>query len=217
LSLDEIQEIIDDFGSAAARATAAGVDTIEVHSAHGYLLHNFLSPITNRRTDKYGGSLENRARLLLEIVAKVRAVFPAEKPIFVRVSASDLVENVVDGPSWDLQQTIQLAKWLHEAGVDVIDVSSGGNTAQQVLKTFPGYQVPFAEKIKQAVPGLTVMAVGLMLTGKQDEEVLQTEKADLIAVGRAFMRHPNYVGNAARDLNVKVKFSMQYNYGSTFV
>ncbi|KAF9969173.1 hypothetical protein BGZ65_012196, partial [Modicella reniformis] len=118
LSLEEIQEVIDAFGSAAARAARAGMDTVEIHGAHGYLIHNFLSPLTNHRTDQYGGSLENRARLLIEIVQSIRANFPAEKPIFLRVSASDLVEDVIDGPSWEIEQTIQIARWVKKAGVD---------------------------------------------------------------------------------------------------
>ncbi|KAF8912469.1 hypothetical protein BGZ58_005795, partial [Dissophora ornata] len=179
LSLEEIQEVIDAFGAAAARAARAGMDTVEIHGAHGYLIHNFLSPLTNHRTDKYGGSLENRARFLLEVVASVRANFPAEKPIFLRVSASDLVEDVVDGPSWEIEQTIQIAQWVRDAGVDVLHVSSGGNTALQQIKAGLGYQVPFAERIKKAVPGLHIIAVGIILDGKQAEEVLENEKADL--------------------------------------
>ncbi|KAI8350669.1 hypothetical protein B0O80DRAFT_478715 [Mortierella sp. GBAus27b] len=215
LSLEEIQDVIDAFGAAAARAARARMDTVEIHGAHGYLIHNFLSPITNHRTDHYGGSLENRARFLIEVVRAVRANFPAEKPIFLRVSASDLVEEVVDGPSWDIEQTIQIAQWVKEAGVDVIHVSSGGNTAQQKIDVKPGYQVPFAERVKKAVPGLHVVAVGVILGGEQAEEVLQTEKADLVAAGRGFLRHPSFALNAARDLNVKAVYSQQYSRGRT--
>ncbi|KAI8350665.1 hypothetical protein B0O80DRAFT_388897 [Mortierella sp. GBAus27b] len=217
LSLEEIQDVIDAFGAAAARAARAGMDTVEIHGAHGYLIHNFLSPITNHRTDHYGGSLENRARFLIEVVRAVRANFPAEKPIFLRVSASDLVEEVVDGPSWDIEQTIQIAQWVKEAGVDVIHVSSGGNTAQQKIDVKPGYQVPFAERVKKAVPGLHVVAVGVILDGEQAEEVLQTEKADLVAAGRGFLRHPSFALNAARDLNVKAVYSQQYSRGRTII
>jgi 2,4-dienoyl-CoA reductase-like NADH-dependent reductase (Old Yellow Enzyme family) len=215
LSLEEIQEVVAAFGAAAARAARAGVDTIEIHGAHGYLIHNFLSPVTNHRTDQYGGSLENRARFLLEVVRVVRANFPAEKPIFLRVSATDYVEGVIDGPSWEIEQTIQIAKWVKEAGVDVLHVSSGGNTAQQKIVPQPGYQVPFAERVKKAVPGLFVVAVGVILDGHQAEEVLEQEKADLIGVGRGFLRHPNFALNAARDLNVKAAFSQQYSRGRT--
>ncbi|KAF9363269.1 hypothetical protein BGX34_004520 [Mortierella sp. NVP85] len=215
LSLEEIQEVVEAFGAAAARAARAGMDTVEIHGAHGYLIHNFLSPLTNHRTDQYGGSLENRARFLLEVVRAVRANFPAEKPIFLRVSATDCVEDVVDGPSWEIEQTIQIAQWVKEAGVDVLHVSSGGNTAQQKIVAKPGYQVPFAERVKKAVPGLFVVAVGVILDGHQAEEVLEQEKADLIGIGRGFLRHPNFALNAARDLNVKAGFSQQYSRGRT--
>ncbi|KAG9061291.1 hypothetical protein KI688_007629 [Linnemannia hyalina] len=216
LSLAEIQQVIDAFGAAAARASRAGMDTVEIHGAHGYLIHNFLSPLTNQRTDHYGGSLENRARFLLEVVKAVRANFPAEKPIFLRISASDLVEEV-EGieDSWEIEQTIQIAKWVRDAGVDVLHVSSGGNTSQQKILTSPGYQVPFAEQIKRAVPGLAVVAVGIILDGPQAEEVLKSEKADLVAAGRTFLRHPNFALNAARELNVKAAFSQQYSRGRT--
>ncbi|KAK3813247.1 MAG: NADH:flavin oxidoreductase/NADH oxidase [Benniella sp.] len=213
LSVEEIHETVKAFGAAAARAAKAGLDMVEIHGAHGYLLHNFLSPITNQRTDQYGGSLENRARILLEIIKEVRENFPKEKPISLRVSASDLVEDVVDGPSWDIEQTVQIAKWAKEAGVDVFHVSSGGNVAQQRIKAFPGYQVPFAERVKKEVPGLLVAAVGIITGGQQAEEVLKQEKADLVAVARGFLRDPHFVLNAAKELNVKAKFSQQYERG----
>lgn len=215
ISIEEIQETIQAFGAAAARAARAGMDTVEIHGAHGYLIHNFLSPLTNHRTDKYGGSLENRARFLLEVIEVVRANFPAEKPIFLRLSASDLVEEIVDGPSWDIEQTIQVAQWVRDAGVDVLDVSSGGNTAQQKIAAGPGYQVPFAERIKKAVPGLAIIAVGIILDGKQAEDILEQEKADLVAAGRTFLRHPSFALNASRELNVKAAFSQQYSRGRT--
>jgi 2,4-dienoyl-CoA reductase-like NADH-dependent reductase (Old Yellow Enzyme family) len=213
LSVEEINGIVRAFGAAAVRAAKAGLDTVEIHGAHGYLLHNFLSPISNQRTDEYGGSLENRARILLEVIKEVRKNFPKEKPIFLRVSASDLVEGVVEGPSWDINQTVQIAKWVKEAGVDVFHVSSGGNVPQQQIKAFPGYQVPFAERVKKEVPGLLVAAVGIITGGEQAEEVLQQEKADLIAVARGFLRDPHFVLNAAKELNVKAKFSQQYERG----
>jgi len=218
VSVEEIQEIIQAFGSATARAAKAGMDTVEIHGAHGYLIHSFLSPLTNKRTDKYGGSLENRARFLMEVVRAVRDNFPAEKPIFLRVSASDLVENVKqleNEPSWELQQTIQIAQWVRDAGVDVLHVSSGGNTALQSIKAGPSYQVPFAEQIKKAVPGLHIVAVGIITHGVQAEEILVAEKADLVAAGRGFLRHPNFALNAARELNVKAAFSQQYSRGRT--
>ncbi|KAF9174043.1 hypothetical protein BGX21_001960 [Mortierella sp. AD011] len=213
LSVEEIHHVIKAFGAAAVRATKAGLDTVEIHGAHGYLIHNFLSPVTNKRTDSYGGSLENRARFLLEVIKEVRENFPKEKPIFLRVSASDLVEDVIDGPSWDIEQTVQVAKWAKDAGVDVFHVSSGGNVAQQKINAFPGYQVPFAERVKKEVPGLYVAAVGIITGGQQAEDVLAQEKADLIAVARGFLRDPNFVLNAAKELNVKAKYSQQYERG----
>ncbi|KAF9998881.1 hypothetical protein BGZ80_003147 [Entomortierella chlamydospora] len=213
LSVEEIQETVKAFGAAATRAAKAGLDTVEIHGAHGYLIHQFLSPISNHRTDQYGGSLENRARFLLEVVREVRANFPAEKPIFLRVSATDCVEHL-DESSWDIEQTIQIAKWVKEAGVDVFHVSSGGNTPKQVVEYAPNYQVPFAERVKKEVPGLYVVAVGVITSGKQANEILEEERADLVAIGRGFLRYPNFVTNAAKELNVRVKYSQQYEAGS---
>ncbi|KAG0046727.1 hypothetical protein BGZ83_008097 [Gryganskiella cystojenkinii] len=213
LSVEEIDRIVKDFGRAAARADKAGADTVELHGAHGYLIHQFLSPVSNHRTDRYGGSPENRARFLLEVVQSVRENFSAEKPIMLRVSATDFIEHLTDKPSWDLDQTVQIAKWVRDAGVDIFHVSSGGNTAEQKIKVSPGYQVPFAERVKREVPGLVVIAVGLIREGKQADEVLEQERADLVAIGRGFLRHPNFVINAAESLNVKTKFSQQYERG----
>ncbi|KAF9547414.1 hypothetical protein EC957_008423 [Mortierella hygrophila] len=209
LTVEEIQDIVKAFGAAAVRANNAGMDTVEIHGAHGYLIHSFLSPVSNKRTDHYGGSLENRARFLLEVIKEVRANFPAEKPIILRVSATDYVQHL-DGPSWEIEQTVQIAKWVKDAGVDVFHVSSGGNTYQQKIKAFPGYQVPFAEQVKRNVPGLHVVAVGLINGGVQAEEVLQEEKADLIANGRGFLRDPSFVLQAARQLGLVAKHTQQY-------
>ncbi|KAF9364001.1 hypothetical protein BGX34_002806 [Mortierella sp. NVP85] len=210
LTLDEIPEVIKAFGAAARRANEAGADTVEIHSAHGYLLHQFLSPVTNKRTDQYGGSLENRARLLLEVIAEVRKNFPAKKPIFVRVSASDNVEHL-DYPSWDIEETVQAAKLIRDAGADVLHISSGGNVAEQKIQYAYSYQVPFAERVKKEVPGLTVIAVGVITGGKQAEEILQEGKADLVAVARGFLRNPSFVYNAAKELNVRPRYISQYN------
>ncbi|KAF9110325.1 hypothetical protein BGX27_006507 [Mortierella sp. AM989] len=212
LSVEEIQETIKAFGVAAVRAAQAGLDTVEIHAAHGYLIHQFLSPVSNHRTDRYGGSLENRARFLLEVIREVRSNFPAEKPIFLRVSATDHVEHL-DQPSWEIEQTVQISKWARDAGVDVIHVSAGGNTPEQVVKYAPSYQVPFAERVKREVPGLHVIAVGVITGGKQANEVLEEERADLVAVGRGFLRYPNFVINSAKELNVRVKYSQQYEAG----
>ncbi|KAG9325379.1 hypothetical protein KVV02_004154 [Mortierella alpina] len=209
LTVAEIQELVKAFGQAAARAASAGMDTVEIHGAHGYLIHSFLSPVTNHRTDQYGGSLENRARFLLEVIREVRAQFPAEKPILLRVSATDYVEHLGE-PSWEIEQTVQIAKWVKDAGVDVFHVSSGGNTAQQKIKAFPGYQVPFAEQVKSRVPGLHVIAVGLINEGLQAEDVLQHEKADLVAVGRGFLRDASLTLQFARQLGLVAKHAPQY-------
>ncbi|KAG0370950.1 NADH:flavin oxidoreductase/NADH oxidase [Gamsiella multidivaricata] len=209
LSIAEIQQVIKAFGAAAVRAAKAGMDTVEVHGAHGYLIHNFLSPVTNHRTDAYGGSLENRARLMLEVIKEVRTNFPAEKPIFLRVSASDCIEHL-EGPSWEIEQTVQIAKWAKEAGVDVIHISSGGNTAQQKVLYSPGYQVHYAERVRKDVPGLAVVAVGSITGGKQAQEVLEAEKADLVAAARSFLKHPSFTLDAARELGIKVSYAPQY-------
>ncbi|KAI1315395.1 hypothetical protein EDD11_000899 [Mortierella claussenii] len=209
LSLDEIQDVIKAFGAATIRAAKAGMDTVEIHGAHGYLIHNFLSPVTNKRTDKYGGSLENRARFLLEVIQEVRANFPAEKPIFLRISATDCVEHL-EIPSWEIEQAVQVSKWAKAAGVDVIHVSSGGNTALQKVAYSPGYQVHFAERIRKDVPGLPVIAVGSITGGKQAEEILEQGKADLIAAARAFLKHPSFASDAARELGVEISYSPQY-------
>ncbi|KAG0040759.1 hypothetical protein BGZ82_009741 [Podila clonocystis] len=212
MSVDEIRETVQAFGQAAIRAHKAGLDMVEIHGAHGYLIHNFLSPVTNRRTDQYGGSLENRARFLLEVIREVRAKFPAEKPISLRVSATDWVEHL-GGDSWEIEQTVEIAKWARDAGVDILHVSSGGNVEEQRIDAGPSYQVPFAERIKKDVPGLVVVAVGIIVTGNQAEEILQDQKADLIAGARIFLREPNFVFNAAKELNVKVKMTAQYERG----
>lgn len=209
LSIEEIQEIVQAFGAAAVRAAKAGMDTVEIHGAHGYLVHNFLSPVTNHRTDKYGGSLENRARFMLEVIHAVRENFPAEKPIFLRVSASDCVEHL-EGPSWEIEQTVQIAKWAKEAGVDVLHVSSGGNTAQQKVSYSPGYQVHYADRVRKEVPGLAIVAVGSLTSGKQAQEVLKEEKADLIAAARSFLKHPSFALDAARELGVNIVYAPQY-------
>ncbi|KAG0226699.1 hypothetical protein BGW42_003466 [Actinomortierella wolfii] len=213
LSIDEIQQVIEAFGAAARRADRAGMDTVEIHGAHGYLIHEFLSPITNQRTDQYGGSFENRARFLLEVIKVVRANFSAEKPVFLRVSATDWLEWKEDTPSWDIEQTVQLAKLVKEAGVDVFHVSSGGNHALQKITAGPGYQVPFAERVKREVPGLYVVAVGIIVNGKQANDILVNEKADMVAVARGYLRDPAFALTAARELNVKAKFTQQYERG----
>lgn len=197
---DELEEIVDAFAAAARRAHAAGFEVLEVHSAHGYLLHSFLSPIANARRDEYGGALEDRMRFPLEVVDAVREAWPADKPLFVRVSSIDDVEG-----GWSLEDTVVFAKRLKALGVDVIDCSSGGiagsatAATKTILPRVPGFQLPFAERVKQDA-GIMTMAVGLILTGEQAEEALQAGRADLIAIGREALYDPNWPLHAAQAL-----------------
>ena len=172
--------------TAAKRAVRLGIDALELHSAHGYLLHQFLSPIANKRTDQYGGSLQNRMRYPLEVFDAVREVFPADKPVGVKVSATDWVEG-----GWDIEQTIEFAQELKKRGVDWIDVSSGGVSPLQKIPLGPGYQVPFAQAVKQAT-GVTTMAVGLITEARQAEEIVASGKADMVALARGMLYDPRW-------------------------
>jgi len=169
LSIDQIHDLTNKFVEAAKRAVQAGVDFIEIHGAHGYLIHSFVSPVTNTRNDEYGGkSLDNRLRFPLEVVRAVRETIPATMPLLYRVSATDWLPQ---GVGWDIEQTIELAKRLAVEGVDLIDVSSGGNHKDQKIPYAPGYQVPFAAAVKKAVPNILVGTVGLITNGPQANEV----------------------------------------------
>lgn len=192
------------FVATARRAERLGIDALEVHGAHGYLLHEFLSPIANRRTDEYGGSLQNRMRYPLEVFDAVRAAFPDNKPVGIKVSASDWVEG-----GWDLAQTIEFAKELKKRGVDWIDVSSGGASPLQKIPLSPGYQVPFAQGIKQAT-GLTTMAVGLITEARQAEEIVSSGKADMVALARGMLYDPRWGWHAAAELGGQVYAPPQY-------
>jgi 2,4-dienoyl-CoA reductase-like NADH-dependent reductase (Old Yellow Enzyme family) len=192
------------FVATAKRAARLGIDALELHGAHGYLLHQFLSPIANQRTDQYGGSLENRMRFPLEVFDAVRAAFPADKPVGIRVSASDWVEG-----GWDLPQTIVFAKELKKRGVDWIDASSGGVSPLQKIPLKPGYQVPFAEAIREAT-GLPTIAVGLITEAKQAEEIVATGQADLVALARAALYDPRWPWHAAAELGATVAAPPQY-------
>ena len=205
MGADELRGVVDAFSAAARRAQIAGFDAVEVHAAHGYLLHQFLSPLANTRTDDYGGSFENRTRLLLEVVRAVRHVWPAHLPLFVRLSATDWAEG-----GWDLEQTVQLSKLLKYEGVDVLDISSGGLTPTQQIEVGPGYQVPFAAAVSRAETEISVMAVGLIETGTQAEAILQAGDADLIALGRPFLRDPHWTQRAARELGLRPASIDQY-------
>ncbi|KAG0378553.1 hypothetical protein BGX24_003483 [Mortierella sp. AD032] len=209
LTVQEIQDIVKAFGDAAVRADKAGMDMVEIHGAHGYLGHNFLSPISNQRTDHYGGSLENRARFILEVIKEIRSRFSAEKPIFLRLSASDCVEHL-DIPSFEVEQAVKVSQWAKDAGADVVHVSSGGNTALQKVAYSPGYQVHYASRIRKGVPGLPIVAVGSITSGKQAQEIVEAGDADLIAAARAFLKHPTFALDAGRELGVNVNYAPQY-------
>ncbi len=206
LALDApgLARVRDAFVNAARRAERLGIDAVELHSAHGYLLHQFLSPISNKRTDQYGGSLQNRMRYPLEVFDAVRAAFPAEKPVGIKVSATDWVEG-----GWDLAQTIELARELKKRGIDWVDASSGGVSPQQKIPLGPGYQVPFAQAIKEAT-GVTTMAVGLITEAKQAEDIVASGKADMVALARAMLYDPRWGWHAAAELGGQVEAPPQY-------
>jgi 2,4-dienoyl-CoA reductase-like NADH-dependent reductase (Old Yellow Enzyme family) len=189
-----LARIRDAFVATAQRAERLGIDALEVHCAHGYLLHQFLSPISNRRTDQYGGSLENRLRYPLEVFDAVRAAFPANKPVGIKVSSTDWVDG-----GWDIAQTIELAKQLKKRGVDWIDASSGGVSPLQKIPLGPGYQVQFAEAIKQAA-GVNTIAVGLITEAKQAEGIVASGKADMVALARGMLYDPRWGWHAAAQL-----------------
>jgi len=199
-----LKRVRDAFVATAQRAERLGIDALEVHGAHGYLLHEFLSPLSNHRTDEYGGSLENRMRFPLEVFDAVRAAFPAEKPVGIRVSATDWVEG-----GWDLEQTIAFAKALTTRGVDWIDVSSGGVSPLQKIPVGPGYQVPLAQGVKEAT-GLTTFSVGLITEAQQAEEIIASGKADLVALARGMLYDPRWGWHAAAQLGATVDSPPQY-------
>ncbi len=206
LALDAtgLKRVRDAFVATAKRAERLGLDGLELHCAHGYLLHQFLSPISNRRTDQYGGALENRMRYPLEVFEAVRAAFPSEKPVGIKVSATDWVEG-----GWDLAQTVELARELKKRGVDWVDASSGGVSPQQKIPLGPGYQVPFAQAIKEAT-GVTTMAVGLITEPKQAEDIVASGKADMVALARAMLYDPRWGWHAAAELGGQVEAPPQY-------
>jgi len=199
-----LARIRDAFVAAAKRAERLGIDALELHGAHGYLLHQFLSPISNKRSDQYGGSLENRMRFPLEVFDAVRAAFPATKPVGMRVSSTDWVEG-----GWDLAQTIEFVTELKKRGVDWIDASSGGVSPLQKIPLGPGYQVPFAEAIKQAT-GVTTIAVGLVTEAKQSEDIVASGKADMVALARGMLYDPRWGWHAAAELGGQVEAPPQY-------
>lgn len=204
LSLARIQQLKQAYVETAKRAERLGFDLLELHGAHGYLLHQFLSPLANQRTDRYGGSLENRMRLLLEIFQELREVFPQHKPIGVRISATDWVEG-----GWDIEQSVELAKALDKLGCSYIHVSSGGLSTRQKIAVGPNYQVPFADRIHREVE-MPVIAVGMISEPEQAEAIVATGQADMIALARAVLYDPRWPWHAAAKLGVKASAPKQY-------
>ena len=201
---NDIDELISDFVNSAKCADELGLDLVEIHGAHGYLLHQFLSPLSNKRDDKYGGNLENRMRLLLEVFKAVRAEFSSEKPVGVRVSATDWVEG-----GWDLTQTIELAKALEVLGCDYIHVSTAGLSPEQQIPVEANFQVPFATAIKEAVD-IPVIAVGLITEAQQAQSIIAEQQADAVALARGILYDPHWPWHAAAELGAKVKAPKQY-------
>ncbi len=204
LDLAGLQVITRAFARAAERALEAGFDLLEIHSAHGYLLHEFLSPLSNRRTDEYGGSFENRIRLLVEVVDAVRAVWPEELPLLVRISATDWAEG-----GWDIDQSVALAKVLKQHKVDMVDVSSGGMVPNAVMPIGPGYQTPFAERIRREAQ-IPTGTVGMITDAHQAEHILRTGQADVVLLARELLRDPYWPLHAARQLGDAVSWPPQY-------
>jgi 2,4-dienoyl-CoA reductase-like NADH-dependent reductase (Old Yellow Enzyme family) len=199
-----IARVISAFREAAVRARKAGFDVVEIHAAHGYLLHEFLSPLSNHREEPYGGSFENRTRLLLEVVDAVRAVWPRELPLFVRISATDWAEG-----GWDLEQSVRLAHLLKQRGVDLVDVSSGGNIATAKIPVGPGYQTAFAERIKRET-GLLTGTVGLITDPAQADHLIRSAQADVAILAREFLRDPYWPLHAAQALGYQASWPAQY-------
>jgi 2,4-dienoyl-CoA reductase-like NADH-dependent reductase (Old Yellow Enzyme family) len=207
LTVEGIAEIVAAFRAAARRAIEVGYDAVEIHAAHGYLLHEFLSPLSNRRADAYGGSLSDRARMLLEVVDAVREALPDDRPLLVRLSATDWAEGGLT-----VDDTVQVATWLKARGVDVVHCSSGGILPVAPPQTGPGYQVPFAEAVRRRA-GIPTIAVGLITTPEQAEEIILNGRADLVAVGRLLLREPYWPLHAAHDLKEEVAWPWQYERG----
>ncbi|UQW99942.1 NADH:flavin oxidoreductase/NADH oxidase [Streptomyces sp. RerS4] len=206
LTVEEIREITDQFAAAAGRALAAGYEVLEIHGAHGYLIGEFLSPHSNRRTDSYGGSFENRTRFAVEVVDAVRAVWPEELPLFFRISATDWL----DGDGWTADETVRLADLLREHGVDLLDVSTGGLAPHVKIPVGPGYQVPFAARVK-AETTLPAAAVGLITEPEQAEKILANGEADAVLLGRELLRDPYWARRAARELGAEIPVPNPYH------
>ncbi len=207
LSKAEIAEVVVSFEAATKRAVEAGFEVIELHAAHGYLLHQFLSPVSNQREDEYGGSQENRFRLVIEVAEAIRQVWPAEFPLIVRLSATDWLHD--EPESWKLSDTVALAKVLRQHGVDMIDVSSGGNSPNQKIILGPGYQVPFAEELRRE-SGIMTAAVGMITEAQQADIIVRSGQADMIALARELLRDPYWPLHAAKILGQDIHWPSQY-------
>ena len=204
MTREEIETLVLQFADAARHALAAGFEVVELHMAHGYLLHEFLSPLSNRRGDEFGGSLENRARLPLQVAEAVRAVWPDGLPLFARISATDWAEG-----GWDVEQSVQLSRWLQRRGVDLIDCSSGGLVPGARIPVAPGYQVEFAERIRREA-GVATGAVGLITEPEQAEEIVASGRADAVFLARAVLRDPYWPLHAAKRLGAAAPWPVQY-------
>ena len=204
LTLQDVEKVVSQFRAAAQRSLQAGFEVLELHMAHGYLLHEFLSPLSNRRKDDFGGPLENRERFPLKVAAKVREVWPESLPLFVRISCTDWAEG-----GWDLGQSIDFCRRLKGVGVDLIDCSSGGLVPDVVIPVGPGYQTPFAAAIRREV-GIPTGAVGFITEPVQAEQILATDQADAIIMAREMLRHPYWPLHAARALKVDIPWPNQY-------
>jgi 2,4-dienoyl-CoA reductase-like NADH-dependent reductase (Old Yellow Enzyme family) len=204
LTITEIEQLIQDFALASKRSLAAGFKVIEIHAAHGYLINEFLSPLSNLRTDAYGGSFENRIKILVNCILEIKKYWPSDLPIFVRISATEWVEG-----GWTLEDSIQLAKILKQLGVDLIDCSSGGNASNAKIALVPGYQVPLSTQIKKEAAILTG-AVGLITQASHAELILENNEADLIFIAREFLRDPYFPLHAAKELNENINWPNQY-------
>jgi 2,4-dienoyl-CoA reductase-like NADH-dependent reductase (Old Yellow Enzyme family) len=199
-----IEKVKADFKVAAARALKAGFKLIEIHGAHGYLVHQFLSPVSNQRTDEYGGLFENRVRLLIEIIDEIKQVWPADLPIFVRLSTTEWTEG-----GWSIEDSVELGKLLKQKGIDLVDSSTGGNVIGAKIPVGPGYQVPFAEQVRKQA-GIDTGAVGMITEAQQANQIIETGQADLVLLAREMLRDPHFPLRAAHELGYDVKWPVQY-------
>ncbi|RPB16629.1 FMN-linked oxidoreductase [Morchella conica CCBAS932] len=222
LSIAEIKDIVKAFGDAAVRAVKAGVDSVELHAAHGYLLHQFLSTATNQRTDEYGGPFENRVRFVLEAIQEIRSRIPQGMPFFLRLSGTDWLDTAKYPGAWDIEQTIRLAKLLYPLGVDLLDVSSAGNHEEQKIPVhIKGYQTSLAGKVKKVLTEeggeaakLLISAVGGITDGAQANQILEEGQVDAVFIAREFLRDSSFVMRAAKQLEVQVRWPLQYQRGT---